>query len=220
MTKKVKFQKETRDEALYFNDQDFNDDEECVDALSHKKHNKLKLRATNESDEEDAAEASKQNDSDSNDDETAHYKVEDVKEAEEDTQAEIGMEPFNMKNDLEQGAFNAQGDFVPDATHEEDDWLKDVHQKDIDAAAKAAKQRQEQEAQDMDEDVPNENDLWLRVLNMMKPTELVLDTLRRYGKDTRKRSWQTKQEKKKKAATPATPVRRYTLLFIGRHQGQ
>ena len=116
------------------------------------------------------------------------------------------LDAFNMKNEQEEGRFDAQGNFVrkaadPDAVH--DSWLDGVSKKDMKKAKEAADRRDEERRQKRIED---DSVLTSEVLKVLIPYlergETVLEALARLGRGKKKEKprWQNKGRRKSEEA--------------------
>ncbi|EPS43003.1 hypothetical protein H072_3006 [Dactylellina haptotyla CBS 200.50] len=111
------------------------------------------------------------------------------------------MDKFNMKDEMEEGKFDDQGNFVrkaidPDAVH--DSWLEGVNKKEM-KKAKEAQDKRDQEARQKrrEEDELITSDLISDLILCLEKGETVLEALARLNtgkKATRpKKSWQKKK---------------------------
>ncbi|KAI9716948.1 MAG: hypothetical protein M1812_005097 [Candelaria pacifica] len=113
------------------------------------------------------------------------------------------LDAFNMKNEQEEGRFDAHGNFVrkaadPDAVH--DSWLEGVSKKDMKIAKEAADKREDERRQKAlaDDQVLNSDILRTLILRMEK-SETVLEALARLGKGKDKKpKWPSKNKNKRK----------------------
>ncbi len=112
------------------------------------------------------------------------------------------LDAFNMKNEQEEGRFDAQGNFVrkaadPDAVH--DLWLEGVSKKDMKKAKEAADKRDEERRQKRKEDdAVLTSDILKTLIPYLERGETVLESLARLGrgKEKRKPKWQNKNKRK------------------------
>ncbi len=112
------------------------------------------------------------------------------------------LDAFNMKNEQEEGRFDAQGNFVrkaadPDAVH--DSWLEGVSKKDMKKAKEAADKRDEERRQKRKEDdAVLTSDILKTLIPYLERGETVLESLARLGrgKEKRKPKWQNKNKRK------------------------
>ena len=140
------------------------------------------------------------------------------------------LDAFNMKNEQEEGRFDAQGNFVrkaadPDAVH--DSWLEGVSKKDMKKAKEAADKRDKERRQKRIED---DSVLTMDILKVLIPYlergETVLEALARLGRGKKKEKpkWQNKGRTKaedamdvdqeKAAEDPAETKRREAVEAI------
>ncbi|KAJ2741966.1 hypothetical protein GGI20_004818 [Coemansia sp. BCRC 34301] len=122
----------------------------------------------------------------------------------------ITIEAFNMKEDLEEGKFDASGNFVwnkQDPHAYQDEWLDDVSESAI-ALAFESKARQDsgslrtQAGEEGRWDAASDNDIVVEIINVLRPRETVLTALARIGgpKQKSKNKWASKRGKAKDAA--------------------
>lgn len=112
------------------------------------------------------------------------------------------LDAFNMKNEQEEGRFDAQGNFVrkaadPDAVH--DSWLEGVSKKDMKKAKEAADKRDEETRQKRKEDdAILTSDVLKTLIPYLERGETVLEALARLGrgKEKKKPKWQNKNKRK------------------------
>lgn len=112
------------------------------------------------------------------------------------------LDAFNMKNEQEEGRFDAQGNFVrkaadPDAVH--DLWLEGVSKKDMKRAREAADKRDEEMRQKRKEDdAVLTSDVLKTLIPYLDRGETVLEALARLGrgKEKKKPKWQNKNKRK------------------------
>ncbi|KAK9455901.1 hypothetical protein V1511DRAFT_499008 [Dipodascopsis uninucleata] len=118
------------------------------------------------------------------------------------------IEAFNMREELEEGQFDANGNFIrredEDTKEEEkhDLWLDGLSTKEIKAAAQAdeaRKQRERQAERDrtMDEESRPASMLMKQLLEVLDAAETPLEALQRLGPSKKKKKWQTKKKKNK-----------------------
>lgn len=140
------------------------------------------------------------------------------------------LDAFNMKNEQEEGRFDAQGNFVrkaadPDAVH--DSWLEGVSKKDMKKAKEAADKRDEETRQKRKEDdAILTSDILKTLIPYLERGETVLEALARLGKgkEKKKPKWQNKNKRKaddamdvdheKPTEDPAETRRRETVEAI------
>ena len=126
------------------------------------------------------------------------------------------LDAFNMKNEQEEGRFDAQGNFIrkaadPDAVH--DSWLDGVSKKDMKRAKEAADKRDEEQRQRrIEDDSLLTSDILKSLIPYLERGETVLEALARLGKSKEKKKpkWQQNKNKQKsgdamevEAGTPA-----------------
>ena len=112
------------------------------------------------------------------------------------------LDAFNMKNEQEEGRFDAQGNFVrkaadPDAVH--DSWLEGVSKKDMKKAKEAAEKRDEETRQKRKEDdAVLTSDILKTLIPYLERGETVLESLARLGRglEKKKPKWQNKNKRK------------------------
>ncbi len=113
------------------------------------------------------------------------------------------LDAFNMKNEQEEGKFDAQGNFVrkaadPDAVH--DSWLEGVSKKDMKKAKEAADKRDEERRQKrIEDDSVLTSDVLKTLIPYLERGETVLEALARLGrgKEKKKPKWQLNKNKRK-----------------------
>ncbi|KAG0341008.1 hypothetical protein BG004_006182 [Podila humilis] len=120
-----------------------------------------------------------------------------------DSEGNLKIEAFNMKEELEEGGeIDASGNFIrkidPDRFH--DNWLEGLSRKEIQAAREAheRKARQAQiEEKEAAASAMTETDIYLELVNILRPSESVVEALQRLGggkksgaKPAKKKSWQ------------------------------
>lgn len=113
------------------------------------------------------------------------------------------LDAFNMKNEQEEGRFDAQGNFVrkaadPDAVH--DSWLDGVSKKDMKKAKEAADKRDEERRQKrIEDDSVLTSDVLKTLIPYLERGETVLEALARLGrgKEKKKPKWQQNKNKRK-----------------------
>lgn len=112
------------------------------------------------------------------------------------------LDAFNMKNEQEEGRFDAQGNFVrkaadPDAVH--DSWLEGVSKKDMKKAKEAADKRDEERRQKRrEDDAILTSDILKTMIPYLERGETVLESLARLGRgrEKKKPKWQNKHKRK------------------------
>ena len=113
------------------------------------------------------------------------------------------LDAFNLKNEQEEGRFDAQGNFVrkavdPHAVH--DSWLEGVSKKDMKKAKEAAERRDEETRQKrIEDDSLLTSDILKTLIPNLEKGETVLEALARLGKSKAKRKprWQQNKNKRK-----------------------
>ncbi|KAJ2712487.1 hypothetical protein H4R19_002725 [Coemansia spiralis] len=114
-----------------------------------------------------------------------------------DSAGHVKIEAFNMRDDMEEGAFDAQGNFVwnkKDPQAYQDSWLDGVSKGAIERA-RESKARQEQAAradlQAVQWDRVSHDDIVLAIINILRPRETVFAALARIGgpKKKTKNKW-------------------------------
>ena len=117
------------------------------------------------------------------------------------------LDAFNMKNEQEEGRFDAQGNFIrkaadPDAVH--DSWLDGVSKKDMKKAKEAADKRgEEQRQKGIEDDSLLSSDILKTLIPYLERGETVLEALARLGKgrEKRKPKWQQNKHYRKSEDT-------------------
>ncbi|KAL8698023.1 MAG: hypothetical protein Q9224_002041 [Gallowayella concinna] len=112
------------------------------------------------------------------------------------------LDAFNMKTEQEEGAFDAQGNYVrkvadPNAVH--DMWLEGVSKKDMKKAKEAADKRDEERRQrNIEADSILTSEILRNLIPLLEKGETVLEALARLGrgKDKKKPRWQSKNRNK------------------------
>ncbi|KAI9825242.1 MAG: hypothetical protein M1832_001276 [Thelocarpon impressellum] len=116
------------------------------------------------------------------------------------------LDAFNMKSEMDEGRFDAAGNFVrkaadPQAVH--DSWLEGVSRKDMKRAREAADKR-EQERRDraVAADRVLTSDILSALISRLERTETVLEALARLGRGgertKKKPKWQQKRSKRRR----------------------
>jgi CD2 antigen cytoplasmic tail-binding protein 2 len=117
------------------------------------------------------------------------------------------LDAFNMKSEMEEGRFDAQGNFVrkaqdPDAVH--DSWLDGVSKKDMKRASEAAKKREdERRRKTLEDDRLVTADVLKALIIRLEKGETVLEALARLGKGKEKKKkpkWHSKNRSHRKDA--------------------
>jgi CD2 antigen cytoplasmic tail-binding protein 2 len=123
---------------------------------------------------------------------------------------------FNMKEEMEEGKFTADGEaYIENAKDEGDKhdvWLKDMDKDAIRKARRAHKERERQEAEREEAEArgvgkEREVELMQAAVNLMERGETVLEAVQRLGKDVedkrkkedqgKKKSWAERQKERK-----------------------
>ena len=133
----------------------------------------------------------------------------------------IEITPFNMKNEMEEGRFTADGETYvqneKDPNEKHDVWLVDLDEDEIAKARKAHKAREEQERQREQQEANAAGDkaktdqLLQAAIEVMERGETVIEALQRLGKEAeekrkkdeagqKKKTWAEKQRERKAAA--------------------
>jgi len=115
------------------------------------------------------------------------------------------LDAFHMKNEQEEGRFDAQGNFVrkaadPDAVH--DSWLEGVSKKDMKKAKESADKRDEERRQKrLEDDAVATSDILTTLIPYIERGETVLEALARLGKgkEKKKPKWQKNRRKEEGA---------------------
>ncbi|CCG80571.1 Putative uncharacterized protein [Taphrina deformans PYCC 5710] len=98
------------------------------------------------------------------------------------------LDGFNMRAEMEEGKFDAEGNYIrtaKDQKDNQDDWLKDVSRKDIAAAREAVERRQQEESQRMQaEDERSVAELLAELIGYLDRGETLLEALSRLGATT------------------------------------
>ncbi|KAF9319915.1 hypothetical protein BG003_007760 [Podila horticola] len=132
----------------------------------------------------------------------------DLDEEDYDSDGNPKIEAFNMKEELEDGGeIDEAGNFIrkldPDRFH--DSWLEGLSRKEIEAA-KQAHERKIRQAQIEEKEAAasamTETDIYLELVNILRPSESVVETLQRLGggtkksgaKANKKKSWQKNKQ--------------------------
>lgn len=131
---------------------------------------------------------------------------------------------FNMKEDLEEGEFDEEGNYIrnkvdPNAFH--DKWLQGLSKRDI-AKAKAAQEKQERTEQLKEADVlsnvpQDKTGVFRALIDLLQPGENVRDALVRLGGSAKKiPAWKAKKMQQKNGATEPTAEEVEKLAIIDR----
>ncbi|KAG0368355.1 hypothetical protein BC939DRAFT_501058 [Gamsiella multidivaricata] len=132
--------------------------------------------------------------------------LDELDEEEYDSEGNPKIEAFNMKEELEEGGeIDEAGNFIrkldPDRFH--DSWLEGVSRKDIQSAREAHERKMKQaqaEEREAAATIMTETDIYMELVNILRPSETVIEALQRLGggkkagakstKNTKKKSWQ------------------------------
>ncbi|KAJ2609538.1 hypothetical protein H4S08_004001 [Coemansia sp. RSA 1365] len=124
----------------------------------------------------------------------------------EDTKNAVKIEAFNMRDDLEEGSFDTQGNFVwnkKDPQAYQDSWLDNVSRSSM-QLARESKERQGQQQQNAQSqktkqwDKVSNDDIIISIINMLLPHETVFAALARVGGRKKKSKWSNRRAKNKK----------------------
>ncbi|KAI8319345.1 hypothetical protein GQ54DRAFT_265511 [Martensiomyces pterosporus] len=126
----------------------------------------------------------------------------------DDSESEQGtkIEAFNMKDDLEEGKFDAQGNFVwnkKDPQAYQDGWLDGLSRGTIEKA-RESKEKQDKQQQSHEQglskrwDSVSNDDIIIAIINLLQPRETILNALARIGgpKKKAKKRWGKKAKGK------------------------
>ncbi|KAG0198759.1 hypothetical protein BGX28_007819 [Mortierella sp. GBA30] len=131
--------------------------------------------------------------------------LEDLDDAEFDSDGNPRIEAFNMKEELEEGGeIDESGNFIrkldPDRFH--DSWLEGLSRKEI-QSARLAHERKEKQAQIEEREAAanamGETDIYLELVNILRPSETVIEALQRLGGGKKSVTKGTKNHNKKKS---------------------
>ncbi|KAF9170413.1 hypothetical protein BGX21_000863 [Mortierella sp. AD011] len=119
-----------------------------------------------------------------------------------DSEGNLKIEAFNIKHELEEeGEIDEAGNFIrkldPDRFH--DSWLEGVSRKEIMAAHKAHERKEQLariEEQQAAANAMSETDVYLELVNILKPGETVIEALQRQGGGKKTGNKGTKHKKK------------------------
>ncbi|KAF9570179.1 hypothetical protein EC968_002118 [Mortierella alpina] len=136
--------------------------------------------------------------------------LDDLDEDEFDSDGNPKVEAFNMKEELEDGGeIDESGNFIrkvdPDRFH--DSWLEGLSRKEIQAARQAHDRKVKQaqiEEREAAATAMTETDIYLELVNILQPSETVIEALQRIGggkksgakgvRNNKKRSWQKNKQ--------------------------
>ncbi|XP_028418105.1 CD2 antigen cytoplasmic tail-binding protein 2-like [Dendronephthya gigantea] len=127
--------------------------------------------------------------------------IEGQEDATIDHEGEVKITPFNLREEMEEGHFDAAGNyFVKKDKEIRDEWLDAVDWQKIDErAAKIEKEKNDEQFEDAPEDVDKVT-IIKSILEILKPGETVLKALKRLGGKTQTQSsasmrWKAKRKK-------------------------
>ncbi|KAF9965808.1 hypothetical protein BGZ70_004073 [Mortierella alpina] len=136
--------------------------------------------------------------------------LDDLDEDEFDSDGNPKVEAFNMKEELEDGGeIDESGNFIrkvdPDRFH--DSWLEGLSRKEIQAARQAHDRKVKQaqiEEREAAATAMTETDIYLELVNILQPSETVIEALQRIGggkksgakgaRNNKKKSWQKNKQ--------------------------
>ena len=133
-------------------------------------------------------------------------KEDDIEGQEDETvmlDGDIKITPFNLKEERQEGEFNADGDFIWSKKDEiKDAWLDNIDWVKIKQKTKAENEKEDEadEAEDEAQLAYNEMNNYKQMLEIMKPGESVAKTLRRLGGGKSAMSASQRWKKKKAGA--------------------
>lgn len=128
---------------------------------------------------------------------------EDLDEDDYDEEGNLKIEAFNMNEELEEGnEIDENGNFVrkldPERFH--DSWLEGLSRKEIESARRAHERKErkaEIEEKEAAASAMTETDIYVEIVNILRPTESVVGALQRLGggkkggaRQVKKKSWQ------------------------------
>ncbi|KAJ2226070.1 hypothetical protein IWW45_007613 [Coemansia sp. RSA 485] len=122
----------------------------------------------------------------------------------------VRIEAFNMKDDLEEGQFDAQGNFVwnkKDPQQHQDIWLQGISKTAITQARESAATRESQQTNNQRlanrwQTLSND-DIILGIINQLQPGETILNALARIGGKPKKKNNKNKNKWSKKNSVDA-----------------
>ncbi|KAI8059847.1 hypothetical protein BC940DRAFT_313096 [Gongronella butleri] len=133
----------------------------------------------------------------------------DIESDEEDNQDKVAISAFHMRQEMEEGSFDQQGNYVrnskdPQAFH--DQWMAGISKKDM-AKAKEAQRKKNQEEADKEAlrqaALPQtQADCYRAILEYMLPGESVREALTKQGEGKKVPLWKQKLEAKKNKNKP------------------
>ncbi|TXT12978.1 hypothetical protein VHUM_01379 [Vanrija humicola] len=157
-----------------------------------------------------------------NDDDDSDSDIDEAKKKKTGLDGDMGVDitPFNMKNEMQEGRFTADGETYvendKDPHEKHDNWLDDANKEAIKKARRAHRERErvEREREQREADIEGaadteekEHDLLRQAVDLMERGETVLEALQRLGKDVEaakkkegagpKKSWAERQRERK-----------------------
>ncbi|KAJ2386155.1 hypothetical protein H4S02_003989 [Coemansia sp. RSA 2611] len=203
-------QDEVRDLSDVSDDQESEPDEEAKDDMfaddagSSEQHEEKKRKRFLDLDDIEGQEMSSASRTEGND---SFKSKEPEREAsgsdDESGRGRIRIEAFNMKDDFEEGKFDASGNFVwnkQDPQAYQDDWLHDVSQSAITQARESKAKRDSESLHTLgDGRWESNDDIIMEILDVLRPRETVLTALARIGgpKQKSKNKWANKKANQK-----------------------
>ena len=156
------------------------------------------------------------------DDSASEEETDERKVRKKEKEADLGFEvtPFNMKSEMDEGKFTADGEAYlandRDEGEKHDMWLVDLDKEAIKVARRAHREREkaEREKEEREEDLgkgkERQNELMRETVGLMERGETVLETLQRLGREfeerrkrdeagQKKKSWAERQKERKAA---------------------
>ncbi|KAF9100070.1 hypothetical protein BGX29_006812 [Mortierella sp. GBA35] len=128
----------------------------------------------------------------------------DLDEDDYDSDGNLKIEAFNMKEELEEGGdIDESGNFVrkldPERFH--DSWLEGLSRKEIESARRAHERKERQAQADEREaamSAMTQTDIYLELVNILRPSESVVEALQRLGGGAKKGGAKGAKANKKK----------------------
>ena len=113
----------------------------------------------------------------------------------QDQEDEEKFEPFNLEKEMEEGHFNEAGYYVrkKDELAIHDTWLHGITKKDMEKA-RDAQEKMIKKNDEYTQVKKDANQLWLEVVNILKPKETLTGALKRCG-GTKEPAWKKKKSK-------------------------
>lgn len=99
------------------------------------------------------------------------------------------IEKFNLRDDLEEGAFDEEGNYIRRAADEyahQDEWLAGLSKKEINRALKAHLQREREEEENSKGFIPN-SDIITKLIDCLEVGESPLEALQRLNSNSQKK---------------------------------